>query len=516
MEVALGLRMRGHRALLVALPFIAVAGCVTPELTATSGSAEQAPPPPLTAIPLDHIAACVGEVDPQVDTFFAVDHLRCRFQLPAVPGLSWGNVYAGLARQGQPAEHTSVLDGSGLDQEVSFALRADEYPVELAVTISVRFQGSGSLDGPAASNGTSMYWAATRVVANRPALGQISSEAPLTIAAPFDRWPVTLWPSSELQSAWREDRARMVRTRLTYTFPVQSAPLNVAGPIAATAVTVRRERWASKATGADPAAMAADLFYLPVPRGGFSGEAPSLWAQVLGLQDSEATSIVSSPGYYVLDASAQAVLTAPEALPPLAGAGVDPVDPGGDDGGPDPLPPVDPCAGACTDAQVCVAGACVVRAQQTQSSSCYAPTRACDPDEDQDCADGHACANGLCVRLTCQTQSSSCYAPSRVCDPGDDGDCAADHACVGGLCRRLTCQTQSSSCYAAAAPCDGDDDSDCATGHACAAGLCRRLTCQTQSSSCYAANNACDPDDDGDCAEAHHCVDELCRRDSCQ
>ena len=510
--------MRGNRALLGAVPFLAMAGCLTPDLEEGSHAAQQEPPPPLEVVSLDRVVSCVGEVDPGADPFYAVDHLRCHFELPALPGLRWGRLYAAVSRQGAPPVHVSILEGPAIAQEVSFAFRADEYPVELSVTLSAQFQGSGSLEQPATSNGTSMHWAARRAVANRPALGQLTAEGPLAVAAPFELWPVALWPSSELQSAWREGGARMVHTRLAYTFPIQSAALNVAGPTAATEVTVRRERWASPSTVSDLAAMAADLAYLPVPRGGFSGQAPGLWAQVRGQdQDVEATSLVSSPGYYVMDASGQAVLTARDALPPLAGAAAEPepepepVAPGG--GG--PLPPVDPCAGACTDAQACVAGACVTRAQQTQSAYCNAPTRACDADEDQDCADDHACANGLCVRLTCQTQSAYCNAATSACDPGDDGDCAADHACVGGLCRRLACQTQSAYCNAPTAPCDGDDDGDCAADHACAGGLCRRLSCQTQSLYCSAPTNVCDPGDDADCAEAHHCVDELCHRDSC-
>ena len=173
--------------------------------------------------------------------------------------------------------------------------------------------------------------------------------------------------------------------------------------------------------------------------------------------------------------------------------------------------PADPCDGACDTSEVCVAANCVIRAEQTQSESCFAPTKACD-DDDGDCAIDHACVDNLCRRLSCQTQSDSCFSPTKPCN-GENDDCAIDHACVENLCRRLSCQTQSDSCFSPTKPCDGENG-DCATDHACVENLCRRLSCQTQSDSCFSPTKPCE--ENSDCAADHVCQDNLCHRESCQ
>ncbi len=187
-----------------------------------------------------------------------------------------------------------------------------------------------------------------------------------------------------------------------------------------------------------------------------------------------------------------------------------------DTAGPDTTPPPDPCAGSCADDEACVAGECVDRANNFQSSGCSAPSKACDAGEDEDCASDHVCVDQLCRRLSCQFQGSSCSSPTRPCEGDDNADCADDHVCVDGLCRRLSCQFQGSSCSNPTRPCDGDDNADCASDHVCVEGLCRRLACQFQSSNCYDATRPCDGDDNTDCASEHVCAAGLCRRLSCQ
>ncbi|MBI2895912.1 MAG: hypothetical protein HYY06_20310 [Deltaproteobacteria bacterium] len=513
-------RIEGFRLLRLPVSLVVAlsGGCAGLGPDESSRAAEAEAPAELGMVSLAALATCTGELDPQADLFYARDVLRCRFRLPHAPGVRWGSVTVGFAPQGEPPPATRHLAGDSLDGEEIFRFSADSYPMELSVTLGVAIEGSGAVGSDELSNGTSLYWGARRSIASRQALAAFSTESPLAIAAPFDLWQVALWPSAELGSAWSGEQVSWLQYSVEYSFPISSDALNVGGPTAAAAVTVRRTRWTHRADQSDLGALTREVVHLPVPRGGFGNAPPAFQLRLLGETDVEGGGGLVGPGYYVVSRSGQTTRTAIDQLPPTGSEGPAENPDGGapvdeTDGG-SPTAPPDPCAGACTVSQACVSGGCVDRGAQTQSEYCSSPSRSCDPGEDGDCADGHACVGGLCRRLGCQTQSDYCSDPIRPCD-GDDSDCADGHACVGGLCRRLGCQTQSDYCSAPTRPCDGED-ADCAESHACVGGLCRRLGCQTQSEYCSDATRPCDVDDDADCAPEHACAAGLCRRVGCQ
>jgi len=368
------------------------------------------------------------------------------------------------------------------------AIPATAFPGTLNVGVAVTAPDNGTYD-----------FGFERHFSSAAELAALREEAPFKVDLPLEVWPVRVWPKDDAVDAM------VVGYDAQSSFPIGDSRLPYS-------VTPRQTSVDQRLSAVHQKGDAWTTFGVLVP---LTGAAPTLDITIINLDDGsqkKQTHAITAPGYYVVDGDAGATLTAPADLPnaPAAPDAPTPTPPVDNSNAPDMTPaPVDPCRGSCGATQVCVAGACVARDEQVQSSSCYPAYARCDAGESSDCAEGHACVNGLCTRLTCQTQSTSCYSPTAQCATA--ADCADGHSCVDGLCRRLTCQTQSSSCYSPTAPCA--IAADCAADHACVAGLCRRLTCQTQSSSCYPPTAPCATI--ADCATGHTCDAGVCRRNGC-
>lgn len=473
-----------------------------------SGRCDQGVPPALEVLNVSNPVSCELRLDMSTtNPFFQVDELYCTFRAPPVTNtVKLLSNYVNVTRKDGNPGNTFEMEGPNIGSEPVLVSRfsAESYPIEVASTLVYRIDPSQGGDTSFIYNG------ARATVPTRPS----ANTAVLEHTAPFDLWPIVLWPDDELTTAWNAGEARALVSQTRHAFALASAELNIGGPNPTTEVQYRRTMVAN-ATAVpgtpDITVLRSDVFYVPVAK-----QAAAPWPSLkltVSAPFVEVESALGGPGYYVVDRNGNAVLTAPGNLPGRRDVTFD-ADPGPD--GTDVTPDAavaDPCNGSCSPSQVCVAAACVERANQTQSTSCNAPVAQCDANEDGDCAPDHACVEGVCRRRTCQAQSTSCNAPFAACD-SQDTDCADGHACVANLCRRLACQTQSTFCNSPFAQCEGD--SDCAPEHACVAGLCRRLTCQTQSTFCNPPVAACADDDDSDCAPEHACVDGLCRRLTCQ
>lgn len=380
------------------------------------------------------------------------------------------------------------------------------------------------------------------------------------LGVPFDLRPISFWPSPEVVDIIDNSNG----TDLLYINLENAVDLaGVAGfrfddgSNSSVRSTIRSGVLLNGTQ--DPRDLAGKVVYVPVPIADMS---TTVQAQLIMDSNSQPKYELAEPGYYVVNADATLTLTAPADLPdigllppaPIADMGPGMLDmPGGDfgtddmgvDSAPD-MPPADPCMDQCTGSEVCVAGACVSRARQAQTS-CNTPSeRACDLGEDQDCAEGNVCVEGTCRWLLCQKQSSCNQPAERVCEGDDDcgennicvegmcrwllcqkqvncsdpadrvcadvGDCADGNVCVDNMCRRLICQKQDNCSDSADRVCDGDDN--CADGNICVAGMCRRLICQKQDNCSDPADRVCE-EANGDCANNNTCVNNVCVRDVC-
>ena len=497
-----------HRSLLLITATAGLLGaCKDPSSTdlCSTGKCDSTLPPRLDALALADPVTCEVRIDTTTsDPFFQVDELHCTLRAPpSNRTVTIDQIFVNVQRADGVVGNTFSIEGAAIGEAPLLAarFRGDDYPIEVRSTVMYQ------VDPEQRGNRDPLFHGARVRVASRPTA---AASPALAHPSPFDLWPVVLWPDDALTTAWDAGEARLVISQIDHGFPIASDELNIGGVTADTEVRYRRTIVASKSSVPAIDTLRSDLFYVLVPK---TNVAPPAVKLTVADPKREASSSITGPGYYVIDLEARAVLTAPAELPGrptgVADAGV----PDGTPPPPDAVPPPDPCGGACGATQVCVAAACVQRADQTQSTSCNTPVMECDADEDGDCAPDHACVSGLCRRLTCQVQSTSCNTPSSPCD-GEDTDCGTAHACVAGSCRRLTCQVQSTSCNTPFSPCGDDDDDDCGAGHACVAGLCRRLTCQVQSTSCNTPFNPCD-DETSDCAIDHTCQAGTCARNTC-
>jgi hypothetical protein len=494
-------------------------------------------PPALTTIRLDAIARCTGALDVAA----ATDRVSCTFALPPELGATSGFARVATAdgSRGESIALTTALS-SGAPTTIR-DYPATAYPITVDIALSfTTTEGSGSPGTVPDDLDASDEWGFSRTFATREELAAASAAGGAVVALPFDLWQVAVWPGRELGEAWAASELEGLTAMARSAFPITSAPLFVGGITASTAIDYEREVVVYRGESPTLVPLAREVITIPVLRG---GEATSGATIEIDLDVFESgpttTTAITGPGYYLLARDGSLALTAPDDLPSLVGgptgdAGIGaPGDSGLADAG--ITPRVDPCRGACTADQACVAAACVARAANDQdlwsgsTDSCTAATMACDLGEDSDCAADHACVGGLCRRLACQRQAlfsgatDSCTEPTAPCSADDE--CASGHACAAGLCRRTACQRQqlftgtTDSCAEPAAVCDAGEDTDCATGHACVLGRCRRLACQRQqlfsgsTSSCAAATAPCE--DAGDCAPDHACRESLCRRVAC-
>ena len=399
--------------------------------------------PALEAVALDNLVECFGVMDDSTsDPFFQRHELRCTAAVMPT-GLTVDRVWVSVISDDSRLYDTLDLMAADFGTETLITrVGNDHFPLRVRVTIPFRLDDDGA----------SKYWGFERTISGPSEFEGLTADAPITMGLPFDLWPVALYPTVALRDAWTAEDNTLLITRTDYTFPVAgSAELAVGGPSPVTEIRERRTDIHRRSGLEDLASLVRTPTYYAMPIGGLAD--PAGMTIMLG-RDGEVPSSIVGPGYYLVDLDGTATLTATTDLPDLGtgtgddgGAdddgGIGDVDGGagdvdggaGDDGGPAP----DPCAGACSANEVCVAGGCVVRSQQQQRYCGDTPDRLCDGDDNADCADGNICAEGLCRNRSCQKQQYCGDTPDTPCD-GDDGDCAPDHACnADNICERVSC-----------------------------------------------------------------------------
>ena len=326
-------------------------------------------------------------------------------------------------------------------------------------------------------------------VASLPADGEQEVKV---LETPMELWPVSFWPGVDVIDAFTSGTIPLMLVSSTLTSDFSG----VDGFSAVTGVPMDvRDTWTLHASSDDPLSFSGQVHYFPVVRGGTGA---TIVSEVIFDVDNRIKHELTAPGYYVIGADNSLTLTALADLPEngwrppapsadmgdVGGEGDMATDDAGIGGGMDmgsvdmapdmvDMPPVDPCQGACSAGQVCVAAQCVDRSDQAQFSCSSTPSKACDLGEDEDCAMGNVCVEGTCHQLACQAQFSCSATPNKACET--DGHCADGNVCVENVCRQLACQSQFSCSTTPNRPCDVD--AHCASGNSCVDAVCKLDVC---------------------------------------
>jgi hypothetical protein len=372
------------------LAAVAAVGCSDGEMC--SGSTCE--PPVLTAMPLDDLVACsVGADHSEGDPESRTDRVTCRVHaLPDNEVVAIRSVLLGVEDRDGLVGASVAVDGGDLAGQRIDVATVRRYPIEIAVT--VQYALARPVSGEQASTVDEellLHGRRTTISARPSATGPV-----LRYGAPFALWPVSLWPDAELVAAWGTDIS-LLAAEVDSSFPITSDELLLADRAPATHVSHQQETVEVSPDLPSLEALRGRVFHVVAPAAAMRAALPPDLR--LALEARVVTTELASPGYYVVAPDGTATWTAPAQLP--GSPAPEPAAPAPDpEGGLAPVP--DACEGRCTATEVCVDGACVARAGQTQPVDCSAPTRACDDGQDIDCAPEHACVAGLCHRLACE------------------------------------------------------------------------------------------------------------------
>ncbi len=420
--------------------------------------------PELGAISLDKMISCSIERDTSnTDEFFQRDQGTCYFHGLPVDGVGLRKVALDIRAQDGRSINSVYWMGDDLKASNSFkfVVQADDYP--LTMSTQVIWTGAGfGLSGDIDAVEDDMFHGGdhgTEQLIERP-----DETVDAFFAPQLEFWPVVVWPTQELETAWAQDEFVYWLANMEGSLDIPRGPGLTQGSSSTFVFPFETSLIARSATHESLTPLTQIRLLIPaVP--GEPSDAVLRTELVTASSDIEVDAAFTQPGYYLFEKDGTIAPATPEqirergARPTTApvvtnpdmgdvsdmllpdSGSIDSMDMGmpQDDMNTEPdMPVVDPCMDTCSDTQVCVNAQCVTRSQQAQSSCNVNPYKPCDLGEDSDCADGNVCVEGLCRLLSCQEQASCNVTPYRPCE--QDSHCADGNSCNDdGLCQKDSC-----------------------------------------------------------------------------